>query len=498
MYLKDEAVELAGKIIGTGYAIYPSSVAVYSDIIFFIAKDSKAKYLFILSEDMGVGAFNVEEKRNIMLDNKKYSFQKASLNYENLAILRKIFPHLNPSLCPKGKSFGTGDRLGMVSSAQMSCFEHKEIFPVLAQQSVRENTRTGRSWKNVINDAIWGYFESGSRKPFGADADHVKELEDIKKAADFSFNMFTVDPSDHIRDVSNLEKSEAEKIYSKYPDAKSLRARYSGKKIEINGNSYFFKEDELVFIAVKYLDAIKHVSILYDFLKNYKKDGFDFEVSMDEIENPVTALEHFFITTELHNLGIDFDNLALRFTGKWEKAIDYIGDLKVLESEFKEHAEIAKYFGSYKLSLHSGSEKLSTYPMFSELTGGNFHIKTAGTSYLEALRTIAEKSPNLFRKIYKFSFGCFEKDRVSYHLSTDTGNLPDIENMDDTKLINFLNWPNSRQVLHVTFGSVLTAKDDKGMGLFKDELFSKLFENEAAHYNYVSSNIEKHLDSIKY
>ncbi len=89
--------------------------------------------------------------------------------------------------------------------------------------------------------------------------------------------------------------------------------------------------------------------------------------------------------------------------GRFEKGVDYIGDLAAFESDLAGHAAIARQFGPYKLSLHSGSDKFSIYPAAMHQTGGLVHLKTAGTSYLEALRTIAALDPGLFGEIYTFA-----------------------------------------------------------------------------------------------
>jgi len=185
-----------------------------------------------------------------------------------------------------------------------------------------------------------------------------------------------------------------------------------------------------------------------------------------------------------------FNNLALRYPGRWEKAIDYMGELEDFKRQLKTHVQIAKMFGGYKLSLHSGSDKYSTYKAFSSLNNGNYHIKTAGTSYLEALRTISETDFELFRNIFSFSLESFEKDRDSYHLTTDVSKLKNINEVDDNKLGDYLDKAESRQVLHIAFGSILTNR------VLKDRLYSRLFDNEDLHYKYVKDNIERHLNHL--
>lgn len=478
------------------YTFYPTSIEINDRNAFLIGKDNSKKYLFIFGELKILGQFEGEIIKEFYIENKKYTIIKVSLSYDNLLKLKSFFPSLWPVPCSLKKSFGIGDRLGLVTAPHIRTFENRDIFPILAQQSARELNRTGRNWKDVINDALWGYFESGLKIPFGADADHIKETSDLKKAVDAGFTMFTVDPSDYIQDISSLDGSKIENIYYSLDRRAYLENKYLGKNLTLGGKKYYIDQDILIPIAVKYRSALDRVSNLYDFLKDYKGSDYDFEVSMDEIESPVTPLEHYFIVSELINAGIDFQNLALRFVGRWEKAIDYIGDVSIFENELKTHANISKEFGGYKLSLHSGSEKFSAYNAFSKITEGNFHVKTAGTSWLEALRVIATSSPQLFRDIFNFSLKCFEKDRNSYHLTTDTSKFQDIDNVFDKELANYLDMAESRQVLHVAFGSILNSRDEKGKYLYRKKLYGQLFKNEDIHYEYVSSNIRKHLDLL--
>ena len=137
------------------------------------------------------------------------------------------------------------------------------------------------------------------------------------------------------------------------------------------------------------------------------------------------------------------------------QGIDYIGDVGALADDLAVHAAIARRLGPYKLSIHSGSDKFSAYPAIAAATGGLLHLKTAGTSYLEALRVLDEA---LLGRIYAAALERFGEDRATYHLSAgepDPGAPPDLDD------------PAVRQVLHVTFGSVLTSS-------LGDELRSRL------------------------
>lgn len=146
----------------------------------------------------------------------------------------------------------------------------------------------------------------------------------------------------------------------------------------------------------------------------------------------------------------------------------------------------------YKLSLHSGSDKFSVYPVLAEKTERTVHVKTAGTSYLEAIRTVAKFAPDLYREIHKFALSRFEQDRASYHVTTNLSRVPNVDEVSDSNLSDLLDQPDVRQVIHITYGSVLTAKES-GKTLFKDRIMKVLFEHEDEHYNFLKSHLGKHL-----
>ena len=177
--------------------------------------------------------------------------------------------------------------------------------------------------------------------------------------------------------------------------------------------------------------------------------------------------------------------------GRFEKGVDYIGVLTAFEADVAIHAAIARQFGPYKLSLHSGSDKFSIYSIFMEATRGLAHLKTAGTSYLEALRTIAALDSCLIQEIYSFARERFEKDRLSYHISAELNNAPQPGEVKEwTDLFTQFD---AREILHVTFGSVLTAKTSDGNLRFYDRIMTLLKENREAYFNNLESHFQRHL-----
>ena len=152
-----------------------------------------------------------------------------------------------------------------------------------------------------------------------------------------------------------------------------------------------------------------------------------------------------------------------------DKGVDFIGDLDALEASLKDHAAIANHLGPYKLSLHSGSDKLSMYGIFGRVTEGRFHVKTAGTSYLEALRVLAIHEPQWFRRLTGFARDHYDEDRATYHVHATLKDvkLPGKLKVDQELMGAYLeHWVDvpagrgftaaGRQILHCTFGSVLT------------------------------------------
>jgi len=494
---KQEVLQLFDKHYGDRYKVYPSSIKSEKDNYFFMGKDNKEKYLIVIAGADVAQKFEgkiLEEKK---IDENELIIKRCYLDHRNLNLLRGIFPHLNPSFCGLKPSFGTGDRLGIATPAHLQAFQGKDVFPILAQQSVREMARTERNWQKVLDDTIWGCFEAGYIGPFGADADHVKKIKELEEAADCGYTMFTLDPSDFIRnDIKKLGKQELDQLYNQIPDSKEIKKLYLGKSYKVNGQELIFDEKSLKEIILTYSEALNHVVECYEFLKSHKKSDFDLEISVDETPTVTSPLAHLFIVLELQRRGVDFQNLALHFLGDWQKGIEYIGDIEQFAREFSLHAAIAKNIGGYKLSLHTGSDKFSVYPIFAQETDGLCHIKTAGTSWLEEAKVIAIKDPVLYREIHRFALKNFEKDRASYNLTTDLSRVSNIDELSDEQLVDLFNKPDSRQLIHITYGSILRAKNDQGKYIYKDRIYKVLFEYEEDHYRELSNHIKRHLELL--
>ncbi len=464
----------------TGLTIYLNSVVEDDGATYFLAQSDQGKCLGIMGD---AASFAGEQQGNVTL---------CPLTAANAAALREKLPWLRPQLLGLRTSAGCGDRLGLATPGHVRAVrQFSGIAPIFAQQSMRENARTGRTPQQVMDDALWGIFQEGWRQPWGADADHLKTTEDIDLCVAAGYTFFTVDPGDHVDNA--IPNSKFQIPNSKFtalpwadledtPD--DLRRRYLGRRFEVETFTLEFDETALLRAACKYGRAIAHTVHMYRHLAA-QTDDFELEMSVDETETPTSIEEHFFIASELKRLGVQWVSLAPRYIGRFEKGVDYIGDLAEFEAQLAKHAAIARALGPYKLSIHSGSDKFSIYPIIARHTRGLAHLKTAGTSYLEALRVVAQVEPVFFREILAFAIERYPEDRATYHVSADLAKVPAPDTLADVDLPALLDQFDVRQVLHVTFGSMLDR--------FGKEILSVLAAHEETHYAALEAHFEKHL-----
>ena len=488
----------------TGLTIYLNSVVEADGITYFLANSDEGKCLGVMGE---AATFEGERRGNATL---------CPLTAANAAALREKLPWLRPQPLGLRTSAGCGDRLGLATPGHIRAVRKAAgIAPIFAQQSMRENARTGRSPQQVMDDALWGIFQEGWREPWGADADHLKTTEDIDLCLAAGYTFFTVDPGDHVDNDAHTAPLDAlkEKIHALPWDQledtpEGLHARYLNRRFEVEAAasaSEFaleFDHTTLARAAAKYGRAIAHTVRMYRYLAAQTENAasaseFELEMSVDETETPTSIEEHFFIASELRRLGVQWVSLAPRYVGRFEKGVDYIGDPSIVseaasgqalaefEAELARHAAIARTLGPYKLSIHSGSDKFSIYPIFARHTRGLVHLKTAGTSYLEALRVVAQVEPALFRQILAYAIKRYPEDRVTYHVSAELARVPAPDTLADSHLSALLDQFDPRQVLHVTFGSMLDR--------FGREILSVLAAHEEAHYAALETHFDKHL-----
>ena len=415
-----------------------------------------------------------------------------------------------PSLLGLQASFGFGDRLGNATPGHVASMKRcgTGIAPIYPQQSIREMARTNRLPGEVMSDACEGVSTSGWTSRFGADADHLKTHEDVDRTGEAGFTFFTIDPSGEVdQKADDYDADTVTAKFSEIDDSINWLGKYLGQSVELStGNLIEFSEIVCRRAAVKYGRAIEHAIELGNYIAQVQSGNnreYEIELSVDETEQPTTLAEHFIIASECLNAGMKLVSLAPRFIGDFEKGVDFKGDLEALEVSLRDHSAVAEKLGPYKLSLHSGSDKLSMYSAFARATGGRFHVKTAGTSYLEVIRVVALHEEALFREIIEFSRSRYDVDRATYHVSARLPDAPEVMGASTEDLIDqyLERWSGvpvgrgftrpGRQILHCTFGSVLTHEK------FGPAINSVLREHSDTYVDVLDEHFGRHLDALR-
>jgi len=461
-----------------GFDAFEKSINETGSSVVFMAKDNEQTFLVISGEN-ALG-FNAAD-----LGDNKY---KAELNHQNACVMRKLFPFTAPVRgLKRNKSFGLGDRLGIATPGHVDLFAGKDVFPIFAQQSIRELNLTCRTYEDVLDAASFAVFREGYKKGFGADGDHLKTAKDVEYALSLGFTMITLDCSEHIKN-DFIVNGDA-------PLPEHYTNKYLNKTFDIEGISLVFSEEELKQCIGVYSGAVVFASDIYKQFFASGKYNADFEISIDETISVTTPLQHFFVARELLDAGVSFATIAPRFCGEFQKGIDYIGDIARFEKEINVHAAIARSLG-YKLSIHSGSDKFSVFPFIGRATQGKFHVKTAGTNWLEAMRTAAITEPALYREVHNYALSVFDEARKYYHVTTDLSKLPDIKNVKDEDLHKLFENNEARQVIHITYGLILSKKNDDGSFTYKDRLYKLWRERDGEYRSALVKHIGKHLELL--
>ncbi|MBE7550625.1 MAG: hypothetical protein HS126_06070 [Anaerolineales bacterium] len=477
----------------SGLKVYPRSIVAAQHSILFLARQGVEKYLGILSRGNGRAGFTGQTK-SVAGDGSDLTLTICPANTSNATALRAILPFLVARPLGLRKSAGCGDRLGLATPGHVRAIRHSSMAPILAQQSMRENARTGRTPQQVMDEAMWGVFQEGWREGFGADADHLKTTRDIDICVAAGYTFYTIDPGEYVDNSANTASaSELQPKLAALPwtaldsNPANLEQRLAEKPFDLGSFSLTISREELWRAAAKYGRAVAHTVSMYHHLAGAMGERpFELEMSVDETETVTTLAEHVYIVHELKRLGVKWVSLAPRYVGEFEKGVDYKGDLAEFERSFARHFAVAQAYGPYKLSLHSGSDKFSIYPIAAKVAGELVHLKTAGTSYLEALRAIAVLNPALFREIVAFSLERYPADRATYHVSAEVAKVPDITKWPDDKLTALLDDFHGREVLHVTFGSVLNHPP------FREPFFAALRGDEETYYQMLERHFAKH------
>jgi hypothetical protein len=398
-------------------------------------------------------------------------------------------------------SFGIGDRFGHQGKAQLSALLKAkaagiDIIPVW-NKSNREHGIVGTAPLNVRQEADESVSSLGWTGEYYVDADHIN-LSNVDPYVEHS-DFFTIDVADYISEPAD-------------PKTKDLfiedNKKYVGDLL-IPGISktYRITEELLSGIADRYLYATQKASEIYQHITGMKGEGkFIPEVSMDEVEEPQSPVELFFILGALAREELPLQTIAPKFTGRFNKGVDYEGELSQFEQEFEEDLLVIdfaiKEFGlpeNLKLSVHSGSDKFSIYPVIGRLIkkyDKGIHVKTAGTTWLEEIIGLAAAEGDalaLAKQIYRTAFDKQEALCAPYAAVIDIkpGELPSPDVVDAWNGIKFADTlrhipghpdynPNFRQLIHVGYKVA-------------SDLGDEYYRNLEKHAEIIGQNVEENI-----
>lgn len=475
---------------GEGIKVYEASRSEYEGTHLVMIREGIVKKLVAVGSGELFDALQGEVQDGVKI---------APLSHDNRLVLNRYFEYTVPRAFGKGvATVGLGDRLGLASPGHIQTIRGRNAKPILAQQSIRELNLTGRDYREVMDAASFAAFQEGYKDGFGADGDHLKLEEDIQLALGLGFTMLTLDCSEHIDNgIEGLDAAAIAAKYAALPEEKRghYEAAYLNQEFKVGDGSILFDEASLQKNVLIYDAAIQYMLFIYSKYIQQSDRDIDFEISIDETATPTDPESHYLVAKELYDRQVDIFSMAPRFCGEFQKGIDYIGDIAQFERELALHAAIADSFG-YKLSIHSGSDKFSVFPLIGQYTGGRFHVKTAGTNWLEAVRTVAKVKPSLYREMHAYALEHFKEATVYYHVTTDLSKIAPLADVSDTDLPSYMNDDNARQLIHITYGLLLQARNENGSLRFKDDFYRTLIEQEEQYDASLAAHIGKHLDLL--
>ncbi|MFO1043920.1 MAG: tagaturonate epimerase family protein [Planctomycetaceae bacterium] len=369
-------------------------------------------------------------------------------------------------------SFGVGDRFAHQAKSQLRAFQMIaadgiDVVPVW-NKSNREHTFIGSEPQSVLDAAKHAVKELDWTKGWHIDADHIR-LETVDRFIPCS-DFFTIDVADSIGKPA--APGDVQAFVDRHPELIGT--------ISLPGVSAPFTttRSDVERVTAKYLLAVQDAGKIYRHIIAAKGEGNVIaEVSMDETDAPQTPVELLIILAALADEKIRLQTIAPKFTGRFNKGVDYVGDLIQFEKEFNDDlAVIAHAIQQYglpanlKLSVHSGSDKFSIYPIIRkslQRTGAGLHVKTAGTTWLEELIGLAEAGGDglaLAREIYAYALDHVDELCAPYAsvIDIDRSKLPSAQTVNSwtgPKLASALRHIPShpdfnahvRQLLHVSF-----------------------------------------------
>ena len=395
-------------------------------------------------------------------------------------------------------TLGCGDRFGRQGESQLAAYVEArkrgiDVSPVW-NKSNREHQTVHTEPSSVRKEANSAVLALSWSNSYFVDADHISlaNVDSFIEASDF----FTLDVADNIGEAA--APTDVDNFVISMKD-------YIGE-IELPGLDEVLVVDHSIVrsIASHYLSAVQEAGRIYRHIAEQKKGKFIVEVSMDETNDPQTPVEMFFILAMIAQEKIPVDTIAPKFSGRFNKGVDYVGDVVQFEKEFEQDVAVLRYasekFGmseGLRLSVHSGSDKFAIYPAMNRVIkkyGAGLHVKTAGTTWLEEVIGLAEAGGNglvVAKKIYAEALSRYDELAAPYAtvIDIDPEQLPSVETVNgwsSEEYINALRHEQSclgynlsfRQLIHVAYKVAYELGDEYVQALKK---YSEIVGRNVTH-----------------
>jgi tagaturonate epimerase len=406
-------------------------------------------------------------------------------------------------------TFGIGDRFGQQGRAQLQAIflarqNGIDVYPVW-NKSNREHVMIKSSPDDVLAEAEGAVKALNWMGAFYVDADHInfRTVDGFAQASNF----FTIDVADFVGQAPELDAVE-----SLVKAARDLPHNLSIPGLD---GCFAINEAAVREAASKFLLPIQEAGRIYRHIVDLKGvDNFVTEISVDETDKPQNPIELFLILLMISEQSIPVQTIAPKFTGRFNKGIDYAGDLSQFEKEFDEDLAVIRFAvrefdlpATLKLSVHSGSDKFSLYPIINRLINkhdAGLHVKTAGTTWLEEIVGLAESGGEglkIAKEIYTTAFNRFDELKAPYApvIDIDAARLPDpkaVASWSAEEYANVLRHvesspgynPHFRQLIHIAF---------KVAAEIGDHFLQTVKANEATVSRNVTENLwQRHIRPI--
>ena len=482
--------------------IYPRSFCSKNGSWYGLVRTSEAAKLAVLGEKSHV-------LKDVFQGNcyhQSSSLKLCDLSRENTECLMELFPYTKPiSLQNYPMIIGAGHRLGLATPGYIRAIRKFQAHPVLAQQSIKRNERTGRNPAQVIQDAAWAVFQENYHEGYGADGDHLKSLQEVEHALDAGASMITLDLSEKMdAEVLGQPKELVDRRFREEideGDAKVILHLFLDKEFVFRGTegefSIRFKEESVKRNTLLFYKALDFTEEVYEWIRSRKKNqgAIDLEISLDKTPLPTSPESHFFFALELSHRGVHIQSLAPRFVGDLQRDLDFKGDRETFRTQFYQHVLIAEDYG-HKISVHSGSNQSPLLSDIGELSKGVLHFQMADADWLEATRLVALVHPFLYREMHSVALSEWLEASRPYHGTVDLNRIPRLEELSDEDLPALIDQEDCRQLIHITSGALLNATKQSGESLFRERLYRTLTRYEEDYWSMLEADIEKDLSSL--